>query len=103
MSHEYRKVDTEEWVDIVKAGNFIQARKDVSGKRVGPLCVLCDNEAFLHSRETKKLHMKKRISLWHIPPRSPDLNPVERYWSYVRRQLRSMDMRDIKEKHPAID
>ena len=39
--------------------------------------VLCDNESFLDAAPCAKAHMLKRIKLWHIPPRSPDLNPVE--------------------------
>ena len=40
--------------------------------------------------------------LWHIPPRSPDLNPVERFWAWVRRQLRDMDLADLRAKRPPI-
>ena len=31
---------------------------------------------------------------WSIPARSPDLNPVERFWVWLRRKLRSMDLAD---------
>ena len=28
--------------------------------------------------------------------KSPDLNPIEKYWSWMRRQLRARDMADLK-------
>ena len=55
------------------------------------------------AKVSKKIHALKRVTLWHILPRSPDLNPVERYWSYLRRRLKAMDLADMKQKRPAID
>ena len=37
----------------------------------------------------------KGIKLWHNPPRSPDLNPVELFWSWLRRDLRRRDLEDL--------
>ena len=42
------------------------------------------------------------MHLWHIPPRSPDFNPVEKFWSWVRKQLRAMDLADLKAKRPPV-
>ena len=42
----------------------------------------------------------KSVRLWHIPPRSPDLNPVEKFWSWLRRKLRQMDLDDLVAKRP---
>ena len=30
-----------------------------------------------------------------IPARSPDLSPVEQFWSWLRRRLRAMDLADL--------
>jgi hypothetical protein len=38
------------------------------------------------------------VSLWHIPPRSPDLNPVEKFWAWLRRELRRLDLQDLSKK-----
>ena len=46
--------------------------------------------------DTREAHLKAKVELWHIPPRSPDLNPVERFWGWVRKQLRAMDLADLK-------
>ena len=35
------------------------------------------------------------IRLWPIPPRSPDLNPVELFWSWLRRDLAKRDLQDL--------
>ena len=40
--------------------------------------------------------------MWHVPARSPDLNPVERYWSWLRRRLRALDLMDAKAKKPIM-
>ena len=34
--------------------------------------------------------------LWHIPAKSPDLNPVERFWGWVRKRLTAQDLNDLK-------
>ena len=31
-----------------------------------------------------KLHIPENITLLHLPPRSPELNPVENIWQFVR-------------------
>ena len=36
------------------------------------------------------------------PPRSPDLNPVERIWAWLRKALRSRDQADLAAKRPAL-
>ena len=37
-----------------------------------------------------------------IPPRSPDLNPIEKFWSWLRRELRRRDLQDYKNKKPCL-
>jgi len=53
--------------------------------------VLCDNESFLEHDTSIKAYRKPRILLLHIPPKSPDLNPVEKFWGWVRKRLHKMD------------
>ena len=47
-------------------------------------------------------HKDAGIELWLIPKRSPDLNPVERFWAWLRKKLRSMDLVDATKKRPAL-
>ena len=47
-------------------------------------------------------HAKARVELWHIPARSPDLNPVEKFWGWLRKRLREMDLADLKAKRRPV-
>ena len=38
------------------------------------------------------------MKLWQIPPRSPDLNPIENFWAWLRRRLRAIDFADLRAK-----
>ena len=40
--------------------------------------------------------------LWKIPTHSPDLNPIEKFWSCLRRELRRRDFDDFQHKHPPL-
>ena len=39
-------------------------------------------------------HRTAGIKLWKIPSKSPDLNPIECFWAWLRKKLRSMDLAD---------
>ena len=67
-----------------------------------PWRVLCDGEKFLHSKESKAVCEVRKVSLWAIPPRSPDLNPIEKFWSWFRRELRKRDLQDYKQKKACL-
>ena len=40
------------------------------------------------------------FNTFHIPPRSPDLIPVERFWAWLRRHLRKLDLQDAMATPP---
>jgi len=40
----------------------------------------------------------KKITLWDVPAKSPDMNPIEMYWGWIRRKLRLMDLADLRLK-----
>ena len=77
-------------------------RKLNPSNRDRPWRVLCDGEGFLHSKDARAACQRRSISLWKIPPRSPDLNPVEKFWSWLRRELRRRDLQDYKQKKAAL-
>ena len=62
----------------------------------------CDNESFLHAPAARAAHRRIGVRLWQIPPRSPDLNPVEKYWSWLRRTLRTKDLADFAARRPPL-
>ena len=65
--------------------------------------MLCDNESFLSTARSKQAHANARVCMWHIPPRSPDLNPIEKYWAWLRKALLARDLSDAVAKRPALD
>ena len=44
----------------------------------------------------------KNIQVWDVPPKSPVLNPIEMFWGWFRKKLRSMDLADLRTKHPTL-
>ena len=101
--HPTKKIQVEEWVSAVESGMLTAAIKQGRPfKARGPWRVLCDNEGFLHARDSKAALRKQKINLWHVPARSPDINVIEKYWSYLRRELRRRDLNDLVKKRPAM-
>ena len=67
-----------------------------------PWTVLCDNEPFLRHPNAMKAYAARNIETWDVPARSPDLNPIEMFWGRCRRQLRLMDLDDLRRKRPPL-
>jgi hypothetical protein len=102
--HPAKKLRTEEWIDAVEGGSLASALGSLNpDRRRGPWTVLCDNERFLSTAQSKEAHANARVSMWHIPPRSPDLNPIEKYWAWLRKALLARDLSDAVAKRPALD
>ena len=49
-----------------------------------------------------RAYRAKRIVLWDCPPKSPDLNPVEMFWGWMRKKLRRMDLADLRKKRKPL-
>ena len=98
--HARKKLKQEEWARIVADGQLASAIRLHPENEHGPWHVLWDNERFLDARCSKAAHKQANVKLWHIPPKSPDLNPVERFWAWLRRALRHLDMQDLHAGRP---
>jgi hypothetical protein len=97
--HPTKKIQVEEWVDAVDSGVLTAVIKQGRPARARyPHRVLCDNEGFLSAAESKAAHRKQKVNLWHVPPHSPDLNVIEKYWSWLRRELQRRDLNDLVKK-----
>ena len=97
--HESKKCSKEEWVGAVRdgtLGNLLRRLNPTVKDR--PWHLLCDGERFLHSKEAMKAYVRPKISLCKIPARSPDLNPIEKFWSWFRTELRRRDLQDLRNK-----
>ena len=51
---------------------------------------------------TNNKKFKHAFQFWRLPARSPDLNPVEQFWAYLRKHLRAMDLKDATAKKPTL-
>ena len=77
-------------------GFHSEAVRSVRSKRQPGLGhVICDNESFLMAPQSRAEYKRLGIRLWPIPPRSPDLNPVELFWSWLKRDLAKRDLQDL--------
>ena len=95
--HRAKKLTKEQWVKIVNDGKLAAAiRKVHPVKADGPWHVLCDNEGFLTTGVCSQAHRRAGVKLWRIPPRSPDCNPIERFWAWLKKKLRRMDLADLQ-------
>ena len=101
--HEQKKIVTPEWVKVVNAGKLKNAIQSISPvKPRGPWQVLCDGEKFLWTGASEAACAACGVSMWRVPPKSPDLNPIEKYWGWLRKQLRLKDLADMRAKRPVI-
>ena len=50
--------------------------------------IIMDNASIHKSETTKKLIKKAGCTLIFLPPYSPDLNPIERFWAKLKKKLR---------------
>ena len=97
--HKNKKLTSVEWTRLLKRGRVADAVRRVNPhKQRGPWKVLCDNEKFLDARESKTAYAACSVELWHVPPRSPDLNPIEKCWSWLPKQLKVQDLADLHAK-----
>lgn len=52
--------------------------------------VVMDNATFHKSERTRSLIESAGCQLLFLPPYSPDLNPIEKYWAYFKSKVRSL-------------
>ena len=99
LYHKTKKVGKDEWVRALRQGRLRKALGELHPERArGPWTVLADNEAFLKAGQAQAEYERVSVAMWHIPARSPDLNPIEKYWGWLRRQLRALDLKDALAK-----
>eukprot|EP00973_Karenia_brevis_P045833 6348461-Karenia_brevis.AAC.1 len=88
LFHATKKITKAEWRAAVTAGKLKNAILKLDPvKAEGPWHVICDNESFLRAKDSNATHKEANVKLWKIPKHSPDLNPAERFWSWMRKKL----------------
>ena len=101
--HKTKKMQVDEWIQTLRSGAMKKAIQGMSPtKRNGPWHMLCDGEGFLRAKPVRKLYDKIGIKTWQVPPRSPDLNPIELFWAWLRKHLRAMDLKDAVAGRPVL-
>ena len=53
--------------------------------------LVMDNASWHKTKKVKDLLDKNRIKYIFQPPYSPDLNPIEHYWSNMKRSIRNLE------------
>lgn len=98
--HPNKKITAQEWQKVVAKGNLARAIKSMSPLKLhGPWPILADNESFLRAKNVRASYSEENLKVVPaMPPRSPDLNPIEKFWAWFRRALRHMDLMDLKNK-----
>jgi transposase len=52
--------------------------------------IIMDNATFHKSAKTKKLIEQAGCELLFLPPYSPDLNPIEKFWAYLKQCIKEV-------------
>ena len=71
-------------------------------KKTGPWTILCDGESLLRAKDSMAAYRSKNIGLWAVPAKSPDLNPMEMFWGWLRKRLRTLDLHDMRKKRKPL-
>ena len=99
--HEHRKTNAVEWAESVDTGILEEGLHKANQRRCsGPWKILCDNESFLRADISAAAHRRWRVGLIKLPAKSPDLNPVEMFWAWLRKRLRALDLDDFVKRRP---
>ncbi len=62
-------------------------RLELKHRKAQAIYVICDNARYYRSRKVKKYLENSRIVLVFLPPYSPNLNLIERYWKYFKKMV----------------
>jgi transposase len=94
-------------VTFHKTGNYKNFKKHLKKllyiyRNHSKVIIVVDNVRFHHAKLLKKwLKSNPKLEIVYLPPYSPELNPIERAWWYMRkkithnRYIQSMDQRLI--------
>ena len=98
-----KKTNKEDWSQAVRDGKLTAALRALNPKKKrGPWTILCDHEGFLRAKISMEAYRTRSIALWSVPPKSPDLNPVEMFWGWLRKKRRPMDLEDLRKKRQPL-
>jgi len=75
-----------EWVNADSVCELLRAirSKNPHDKKI---TLIMDNATYNRSAKVKKLANDLKIDLFYLPPYSPNLNPIERLWKFMKRKI----------------
>ena len=75
--------------DWVNADSICELLRAIKSKNPDDkkITLIMDNAAYNRSDKVKILAKKLGISLFHLPPYSPNLNPIERLWKFMKKKV----------------
>ena len=76
----YDTINGEATIDLCKA---IEERYP----KAGTIYIICDNARYYQSKEVSQFLETSRIELVFLPPYAPNLNLIERYWRYFKKEV----------------
>jgi transposase len=83
MSAEIRFDDTIDAISTIALFEQIE-RANPLAKRI---TIICDNARYYRSKAVAEYLENSRINLLFLPPYSPNLNLIERFWKFFKRQV----------------
>jgi len=93
QSHEHYFLLTTDNINQEKMIEFpVSLRAKFPDKK--KIYLIFDNASYNHARKVKAEALKQNIILDYLPPYSPNLNPIERLWKFVRKEFFKDKYRD---------
>lgn len=86
QSHEHLFILTPDNINQAKLVEFLGLLRAKHPDR-GQIYLIADNARYHHAQSVQATARHQRIRLEYLPPYSPNLNPIERLWKFVRKKF----------------
>ena len=75
--------------DTINSESTIELFKEIEKKHpdAGDIYIICDNAGYYRSRLVSEYLENSLITLVFLPPYSPNLNLIERYWKFFKKKV----------------
>jgi len=88
-------IDVESFSSVIHIDNSINAQSticllkkiEIKHSQAGVIYVVCDNAGYYRSKLVKEYLDYSKIMLVFLPPYSPNLNLIERYWKFFKKKV----------------
>lgn len=64
--------------------------------------LVLDNASFHKAESTRKIVQEHKCEMLFLPPYSPDLNPIEKYWANMKTKIREL-LTNVSSLEKAMD